>query len=87
MINLCCVRPTLVLGLVWQIIKAQLMSGVSLHSSPELIHLLNVASHEDIASFMKLSTEHILLRWVNYHVVRSGLTPRTASNFGSDIAV
>jgi hypothetical protein len=80
-------RPTLVLGLVWQIIKAQLTSGISLHSRPELIHLLNSNGIEDIASFMKLSTEHILLRWVNYHVTRSGLTPRTAGNFASDIAV
>ena len=81
------IRPDLVMTLLWQIIKADLLRGVSFHSRPELLNLLNVTSNEDISFFMKLSNEHILLRWVNYHVVKSRLTPRVATNFGSDLAV
>ena len=80
-------RPTLVLGLIWQLIKAQLLSGISLKAVPELIALLNCESGEDLKTFLKMPGEQILLRWVNYHVRKSGLSARTASNFGSDIAV
>jgi len=75
-------RPILILGLLWQIIKIQLMSTISLKSHPELVVLLE--GDETIASFMKLNPEVILLRWINYHLAKAGST-RRCGNFTSDI--
>ncbi len=77
-------RPILILGLLWQIIKIQLMSTISLKSHPELVVLLE--GDETVASFMKLNPEVILLRWVNYHLNKAG-TSRRCGNFTSDIQV
>ncbi len=77
-------RPILVLGLIWQIIKIQLMSQISLKNFPELILLLG--ADEDMASLLKLPPEDILLRWFNYHLANSGSSRRVA-NFGNDIRV
>lgn len=72
----------LVLGLVWQIIKIQLLCNINLKHHPELCRLLEPG--EDLASLLKLSPEQILIRWFNYHLRRAG-SPRTVSNFGNDI--
>lgn len=77
-------RPILILGLVWQIIRIQLLSQISLKNVPELVVLL--ADGEDLASFIKLPPETILLRWMNYHLARGGY-PNQVNNFGGDIAV
>ena len=39
---------------------------------------------ETLEEFMKLSPEQILIRWVNYHLARSGCG-RQISNFTTDI--
>ncbi len=77
-------RPILVLGLVWQIIKIQLLSQISLRNIPELVLLLN--EDETMADFLKLHPELILLRWLNYHMEKAGST-RRVKNFGSDLIV
>ncbi len=77
-------RPILILGLVWQIIKIQLLSLISLKNFPELVVLL--AEGETMADFMKLHPEVILLRWLNYHLQKAG-SSRVAKNFGSDLSV
>ena len=76
-------RPILVLGLLWQIIKIQLLSQISLKNFPELVLLLQEG--EDMAKLMKLPPEEILLRWVNYHLIKSGSTTRRVTNFGNDV--
>ena len=75
-------RPILILGLLWQIIKIQLLSQISLKEHPELVLLLNEG--EELPAFMKLPPEDILMRWVNYHLSKAG-SPRRMTNFGSDI--
>ena len=75
--------PTLILGLVWQIIKIQLLSVVSLRSCPELVVLLQEG--EELQSFMKLPPETILLRWFNYHLAKAGFA-KMVTNFGPDVA-
>lgn len=75
-------RPILILGLLWQIIKIQLMSQISLKNFPELVLLLEVG--EDLAKFMKLPPESILLRWVNYHLSKAGSTKKLG-NFSTDV--
>ena len=75
-------RPILILGLVWQIIKIQLMSQISLKNYPELILLLN--DGEDMSSLLKLPPEDILLRWFNYHLAKAG-SSRRVNNFSGDV--
>jgi plastin-1 len=75
-------NPILILGLIWQIIKIQLMSKISLKERPELVLLF--AEGEDAAAFNKLSSEEVLVRWVNYHLTAAGSEKRIR-NFGSDI--
>ncbi len=77
-------RPILVLGLVWQVIKIQLLSQISLRNFPELVLLLNEG--ESMADFMKLHPELILLRWLNYHL-RKAHSDSVVTNFGNDLAV
>jgi hypothetical protein len=77
-------RPHLVLGLVWQIIKIQLLGQISLNNVPELVLLLE--DEETLADFLKLPAELILLRWLNYHLDRAG-SSRRVKNFGTDLCV
>ena len=76
-------KPILILGLVWQIIKIQLLSMISLKYHPELVVLLEEG--EELQHFIKLPPEQILLRWVNYHLSKAG-NPKRITNFGADIA-
>ena len=75
-------RPYLVLGLVWQIIKIGLYAKVDLLHHPELIRLLE--KDETLDTFLKLPTDQILLRWVNYHLREAGWEKRV-HNFSGDI--
>ncbi|GJQ66980.1 putative calcium ion binding protein [Trypoxylus dichotomus] len=74
--------PHLVLGLVWQIIRIGLFNQITLEHCPGLTSLLT--DEEKIEDLLKLSPEAILLRWVNYHLERAGVSNRI-SNFQSDI--
>jgi len=75
-------REHLVLGLVWQFIRIGLLSAINLVHHKELVTLLEPG--ETLEEFMQLSPEQILIRWVNYHLVRSGCG-RVITNFSSDI--
>lgn len=74
----------MVLGLLWQIIRIQLMGLISLKNVPELVLLLQEG--ESMASFMKLNPEVILMRWLNYHLRKAG-SKKVAKNFTTDLAV
>ncbi|CAE7649151.1 FIM3, partial [Symbiodinium microadriaticum] len=75
-------RPVLILGLLWQIIKIQLTSQISLKNYPELVLLLSEG--EEMSALSALPPEDILLRWFNYHL-KSGGSSRHVSNFGDDL--
>jgi len=75
-------KPHLVLGLVWQIIRAGLVAKIDLKLHPELFRLLNEG--ETIEDLIKLPAEQILIRWVNYHLKKSGTT-RRLTNFTTDV--
>ncbi|GMH94672.1 hypothetical protein TrVE_jg1997 [Triparma verrucosa] len=75
-------RPILILGLIWQIIKLQLTSNISLKDCPELVLLLE--DGEELEDLLKLSAEDILLRWFNYHLKNAG-SARRVTNFGGDL--
>lgn len=57
-------NPILILGIVWQVIKMQLLSTISLENFPLLI-VLKLPT-ETLQTFSKLSAETLLLRWLNY---------------------
>jgi len=73
----------LVLGLMWQIIRAGLFANINLQKCPGLQLLLQ--DGEDISSLLALGPEAILLRWVNYHLKNAGQT-RQIKNFSGDIS-
>lgn len=77
-------RQTLILGLIWQIIRIQLLSQISLKNFPELVVLLNEG--ETMEELMRLHPEVLLLRWLNFHLRKSRAT-RVVNNFTTDLQV
>jgi len=75
-------KPHLVLGLLWQIIRIGLFSHITLDHCPGLAGLLY--DGEKLEDLMKMSPEAILLRWVNHHLEKAGVS-RRCTNFQSDI--
>ncbi|XP_068596629.1 plastin-2-like [Brachionichthys hirsutus] len=73
-------KPHLVLGLLWQIIKIGLFANIGLSNNAAIGALLEEG--ESLAELMKLSPEELLLRWVNFHLKKVGMS---ISNLSSDI--
>ncbi|CAM8986918.1 unnamed protein product [Rhodiola kirilowii] len=76
-------RPHLVLGLISQIIKIQLLADLNLKKMPQLVELVEDSS-QDIEELMGLAPEKILLKWMNFHLKRAGYE-KTVKNFSSDV--
>ena len=74
--------PHIVLGVIWQIIKIQLLSMINLKEHPELVLLLEEG--EELSDLLALSPEDLLLRWINYHLKNAG-SDRRVKNFGKDL--
>lgn len=70
-----------VLGLVWQLIRAHLLRDVNLVQRIELIRLMRQG--ESIKDLLDMKSEQLLLRWVNHHLERASAT--TINNFSSDV--
>lgn len=75
-------RPHLVLGLISQIIKIQLLADVNLKKTPQLVELLD--DSKDVEELMSLAPEKILLRWMNFQL-KKGSFKRLITNFSSDV--
>ena len=75
-------KEHLVLGLIWQIVKVQLLSQISIKEVPQLVVLLEEG--EDLASMLKLPPEEVLMRWIRYHLKKDGCT-REVTNMHSDL--
>ncbi|KAG0488146.1 hypothetical protein HPP92_006957 [Vanilla planifolia] len=75
-------RPHLVLGLISQIIKIQLLADVNLKKTPQLVEL--VGDSTEVEELMNLPPEKILLRWMNFQLKKGGFK-RTVTNFSSDV--
>jgi hypothetical protein len=80
-------RQTIILGLLWQILKLQLLSDVSLESHPEVYLLKKEGESEE--NFYKLSKEEILLRWINHHLIKTDVAAggTEIKNFDRDMKV
>ncbi|KMZ60368.1 putative Fimbrin [Zostera marina] len=75
-------RPHLLLGLICQIIKIQLLADVNLKHTPELAELVD--DTKDIEELMNLTPEKMLLRWMNFQL-KKACFERIISNFSSDV--
>ncbi|CAH1245696.1 PLS3 [Branchiostoma lanceolatum] len=71
-------KPSLVLGLLWQIIRIGLFARIDVQHSPGLLN-----TGVDPKDLLKLTPEETLLRWVNYNTKSTGIGNIT--NFGYDI--
>ncbi|KAL0550148.1 hypothetical protein IC582_014648 [Cucumis melo] len=75
-------RPHLIVGLISQIIKIQLLADLNLRKTPQLLEL--VQDSGDIEELINLPPEKILLKWMNFHLQKAGYK-KTVSNFSSDL--
>lgn len=75
-------RPHLVLGLISQIIKIQLLADLNLRKTPQLVELLE--DNNDVEELMGLAPEKLLLRWMNFHLKKAGYK-KPVTNFSSDL--
>ncbi|KAK4278386.1 hypothetical protein QN277_016239 [Acacia crassicarpa] len=75
-------RPHLVLGLISQIIKIQLLADLNLKKTPQLVEL--VEDSQEVEELLSLPPEKVLLKWMNFHLQRGGYD-KTVKNFSSDV--
>ncbi|XP_071730253.1 fimbrin-1-like [Rutidosis leptorrhynchoides] len=75
-------RPHLVLGLISQIIKIQLLADLNFRKTPQLLEL--VEEDNDIEELMGLPPEKLLLKWMNFHLKKAGYK-KPVTNFSSDL--
>ncbi|EPS65778.1 fimbrin 1, partial [Genlisea aurea] len=75
-------RPHLVLGLISQIIKIQLLADVNLKKTPQLVQLVD--DSQNVEELMGLPPEKILLKWMNFHLKKTGYD-KMVTNFSSDL--
>uniref|UniRef100_F6I1Z7 Calponin-homology (CH) domain-containing protein n=1 Tax=Vitis vinifera TaxID=29760 RepID=F6I1Z7_VITVI len=74
----------LVLGLISQIIKIQLLADLNLKKTPQLVELVD--DSKDVEELMSLPPEKILLRWMNFQLKKAGYK-RIVTNFSTDVKV
>jgi len=81
-------KPHLVLGLIWQVIKLDLLSKVSVKEHPELCQLVaggsNTLDPMSLQQMSEIPPEQVLLRWMNHHLKNAGYQ-KTVKNFSSDV--
>ncbi|KAG1326772.1 fimbrin-4 [Cocos nucifera] len=75
-------RPHLLLGLISQIIKIQLLADLNLKKTPQLVELVD--DSKDVEELMSLAPEKMLLKWMNFHLKKAGYK-KTITNFSSDV--
>ncbi|KAK4714116.1 hypothetical protein R3W88_020023 [Solanum pinnatisectum] len=75
-------RPHLVVGLISQIIKIQLLADLNLKKTPQLVEL--VEDSKDVEELLGLAPEKVLLKWMNFHLKKAGYK-KQVNNFSSDL--
>ncbi|KAL1821770.1 hypothetical protein ACET3Z_016639 [Daucus carota] len=75
-------RPHLVLGLISQIVKMQLLADLDFHRTPQLLEL--VEEDQYMEEFSCLAPEEILLKWMNFQLKKAGYE-KEVTNFSSDL--
>jgi len=72
----------MLLGICFQLARLVAVNKIDLKDCPELFRLLE--DGEELADLLKLPPEHILIRWINYHLRKAG-QERQISNLGKDL--
>ncbi|KAJ6873911.1 hypothetical protein NC651_032682 [Populus alba x Populus x berolinensis] len=75
-------RPHLVLGLISQIIKIQLLADLNLKKTPQLVELVD--DSKEVEELLGLGPEKVLLKWMNFHLKKAGYS-KQVTNFSSDV--
>ncbi|KAG6481792.1 fimbrin-5-like [Zingiber officinale] len=75
-------RPHLILGLISQIIKIQLLADLNLKKTPQLMEIMG--DSKDAEELLTLAPEKMLLKWMNFHLKKAGYG-KTVTNFSSDV--
>ncbi|GAB2285216.1 Fimbrin-5 [Dionaea muscipula] len=75
-------RPHLVMGLISQIIKIQLLADLNLKKTPQLVEL--VEDSQEVEELMSLAPEKVLLKWMNFHLKKAGYG-KQVTNFTTDL--
>ncbi|PON38713.1 Dystrophin [Parasponia andersonii] len=75
-------RPHLVLGLISQIIKIQLLADLNLKKTPQLVELVD--DSKDVEELLTLPPDKVLLKWMNFHLQKAGYK-KPVTNFSSDL--
>ncbi|KAG9455151.1 hypothetical protein H6P81_008055 [Aristolochia fimbriata] len=75
-------RPHLLMGLISQIIKIQLLADLNLKKTPQLVELVD--DSKEVEELMTLAPEKVLLRWMNFHLEKAGYK-KPVTNFSSDL--
>lgn len=75
--------PHQILAFVWQVLKFLSAQSLNLKDTPELMRLCEEG--EELKDLLKLQPEAILIRWINYHLNKSGNELRI-KNLGKDLS-
>uniref|UniRef100_A0A7C9A3S1 Calponin-homology (CH) domain-containing protein n=1 Tax=Opuntia streptacantha TaxID=393608 RepID=A0A7C9A3S1_OPUST len=75
-------RPHLIMGLISQIIKIQLLADLNLKKTPQLVEL--VQDNKDVEELMALPPEKVLLKWMNFQLKKVGYN-KEVTNFSTDL--
>lgn len=79
-------KPHAILGLLWQILRIDLLNDVNVLENVQVIALKR--DTETLQQFMKLEDREVLLRWINYQLQRGGNgsdDQEVVQNFGADL--
>ncbi|VAI57927.1 unnamed protein product [Triticum turgidum subsp. durum] len=77
-------RPHLVLGLLSQIIKIQLLADLNLKNTPQLLELVAGDNSKEAEELVTLAPDKMLLKWMNFHIKKAGYK-KTVTNFSTDV--
>ena len=72
----------LIMGMIWQIMRIFLLKTINLKTVPEIIVLAEPG--ETLEDILKLPSEKILVRWINYHLKNAKLTLKI-KDLGSEL--
>ncbi|TYG60859.1 hypothetical protein ES288_D07G101500v1 [Gossypium darwinii] len=75
-------RPHLILGLISQIIKIQVLADLNLKKTPQLVELVD--DSQDVEELLGLAPEKVLLKWMNFHLKKVGYE-KQVTNFSTDL--
>ncbi|XVE72495.1 hypothetical protein DITRI_Ditri11bG0043700 [Diplodiscus trichospermus] len=75
-------RPHLLLGLISQIIKIQLLADLNLKKTPQLVELVD--DSKEVEELLSLAPEKVLLKWMNFHLKKVGYQ-KQVTNFSADL--